>query len=111
MPKVYIPQVPSRYDQQTRLWIPTVNVDPARKFGELQIMLPVNANRLHTAPLIAAMKESMAEFNDQDWIVALGDPSLIAAAACIATRKTGGILKLLKWDRLASDYIAVEAAI
>lgn len=107
-PKVYAPQQPSRFDTTLRLWVPTMNMEPARKFGELVVMLPPNANRLHTEPLVAALKERMANFTAEDYLIAIGDPSIIAAAACIAARKTGGVLQLLKWDRLTSDYIHVE---
>lgn len=111
MPKVYVPQQPSRFDSSTRLWIPTVNVSPAATFGEIIVMLPPNANRLHTAPLVAALKDKMADYQADDYIVAVGDPSLIAAAACIASNKTGGTLRLLKWDRMSSAYIPVELTI
>lgn len=106
MPRVYAPQLPSRYDAASKLWIPTMNLSPAERYGELVVLLPPNANRLHTAPLVAALRERMAEFGEDDWLVAVGDPSLIAAAACIASKQAGGVLRLLKWDRLASDYIA-----
>lgn len=106
--RVYVPQQPSRFDQATRLWIPTINLDSAKSFGDVVVMLPPNANRLHTAPLIAALKEQMNDLNEHDYIVAVGDPSLIAAAACIASRKTGGLLRMLKWDRMSSTYIPVE---
>ena len=108
MSKVFVPQQPSRFDAATRLWIPTVNLDPAKEYGAVEVMLPPNANRLHTAPLIAALKDKMSEFTEHDYIVAVGDPSLIAAAACIAARKTGGLLKMLKWDRMSRNYISVE---
>jgi hypothetical protein len=108
MNKVYAPQQPSRMDAGTRLWIPTVNLDDARRWGEVVVMLPPDANRLHTAPLVAAMKDRMADFDDGDHLIAVGDPSLIAAAACIAVRKTGGTLRMLKWDRQSSNYISVE---
>ena len=108
MSKVFVPQQPSRFDAATRLWIPTVNLDPAKAYGAVEVMLPPNANRLHTAPLIAALKDKMSEFTEDDYIVAVGDPSLIAAAACIAARKTGGLLKMLKWDRMSRNYISVE---
>jgi hypothetical protein len=88
-----------------------MNMRPAEKFGELLVLLPPNANRLHTAPLLASLKERMEDYNAEDWLVCVGDPSLIAAAACIAVRKTGGLLRLLKWDRLTSDYIAAEMKI
>lgn len=111
MPKVYAPQVPSKYDSATKLWLPSINLDPAKAFGELVVMLPPNANRLHVNPLISAIKEKMKDFGPEDYVVAIGDPSLLAAAACIAVKKTGGTLRILKWDRQSSSYIAVEAEV
>lgn len=111
MPKVYAPQVPSKYDAATRLWVPSINLDPAKQFGEIVVMLPPNANRLHINPLVTALREQMKDYAVEDYVVAVGDPSLIAAAACIAVKKTGGILRILKWDRQSSSYIPVEAAI
>jgi len=74
-------------------------------------MLPPNANRLHTAPLVSALKDQMEHYGSEDYLVAVGDPSILAAAACIAARKTGGILRVLKWDRLSTSYIPVEMKI
>jgi hypothetical protein len=85
-----------------------MNMEPARKHGELVVLLPPNANRLHIMPLLTALREGMATYTADDWIVAVGDPSLLAAAACIAARKTGGLLRMLKWDKMSSDYIAME---
>jgi hypothetical protein len=87
-----------------------MNLEPAARFGELIIMLPPNANRMHAAPLLAAMRERMADFRDADALVAVGDPTLIAGAAMIAARKTGGAVRMLKWDRMTSDYILVEVS-
>lgn len=109
MPKVYAPQLPSKYDATARLWVPSINLEPAKQYGELVIMLPPNANRLHINPLITALREQMKDMTAEDYLVAVGDPSLIAAAACIAVKKTNGLLRILKWDRLASSYILVEA--
>jgi|APGre2960657468_1045069.scaffolds.fasta_scaffold26690_2 hypothetical protein len=109
MPKVYAPQVPSKYDSATKLWVPSINLDPAKQYGEVVVMLPPNANRLHINPLIVALREQMKDLTEEDYLIAVGDPSLIAAAACIAVKKTNGLLRILKWDRLSSSYIPVEA--
>jgi len=109
MSKVYAPQVPSKYDPATKLWVPSINLEPANAFGEIVVMLPPNANRLHINPLIIALREQMKDFTKDDYIIAVGDPSLIAAASCIAVRKTSGLLRILKWDRQTSSYIPVEA--
>jgi len=108
MGRVFVPQEPSRYDRATKLWIPIVNISPAEKYGEIVVMLPPSVNRAHTAPLVHVIKECMRDFTADDWVVALGDPSMIAVACCVAQRHTGGLLRLLKWDRIVRDYISVE---
>lgn len=108
MKTVYVPQLPSRLDRESGVWVPTVNLSPAEKYGEIFVMLPPEANRLHTAPLVAALQEKMQSFDQDDYIVAVGDPTLLAVAATIAAKKTGGLLRMLKWDRLSTSYIPVE---
>lgn len=111
-PRVFAPQVPARYDTATRLWVPTMNLDPAKKHGELITILPPGANRLHTSPLVAAMREKMSDFQPEDILIAVGDPTLIAAGAMIAMRRVGGHpVKMLKWDRMAGDYLLVEVQV
>lgn len=109
--RVFVPQVPSRFDPPTQLWVPTVDLTAANKFGEVVVMLPPAANRLHTAPLVAAIKERMADFAPHDYLVAVGDPSLMVIAGCVAARKNLGRLRLLKWDRRAKDYLPTEIQI
>lgn len=108
MPKVYAPMVPSRFDPGSSLWIPSIEMAPAEKFGQIVVMLPPNGVRAGTAPCVAAIKEQMDHFSADDYLIGVGDPTLIAAAACIAVRKTGGLLRMLKWDRMAKDYLMVE---
>jgi hypothetical protein len=111
MPKVYVPQIPSRMDAGSGVWVPTVNISPAKKFGKIVELLPPEANRLHVVPLLTVLREKMKHYTGDDMIIAVGDPSIIAFTACIAARATGGKLRLLKWDRQTSDYILVEGTI
>lgn len=105
---VYAPQQPSKFDSQFQVWTPTADLSPAHKFGELRVMLPPNFGMVTGAPLIQAIKERMANFTPNDYLLAVGDPVLIAAAAGIAVLKTGGRLRMLKWDRHTKDYIIVD---
>lgn len=108
MNKVFIPQVPSKYNSDARIWLPIVNIKPAEKYGEIVIMLPPEAKNLATAPMIDVIRERLAMSTADDYLVAAGDPSMIAAAAAIMSRRAGGILRLLKWDRDVRDYIVAE---
>lgn len=110
-PRVFVPQLPSRFDRATNLWIPSINIAPAEEHGVLVTLLPPNANRMHTAPLVAAMREKMEDFNENDSVVAVGDPALIMAAGIIAASKTGGEVNVLKWDKLSSQYLRVKLVV
>lgn len=107
MSKVFIPQVPSRYDSRLGTWLPTVNVQPAERFGEVNIMLPPEASRLETPSIVAALKRMMKDYGPDDYVVALGDPMIIAIASVLAER-AAGTLRLLRWDRNTREYIAME---
>ena len=111
MSYAFIPQQPSKYDKDTRLWIPIVDIQQVEQFGTPVVMIPPNAGRGSTAPLVDVIKAKMRDYTIDDYIVALGDPSLIAAAACIAAKATGGVVKMLKWDRVVKTYISVEVVI
>ena len=110
MSRVFIPQVPSRFDSRLNTWLPTVNVDHAKKFGDINIMLPPEASRLETPSIVAALKRMMADFGPDDYVVALGDPMIIAIASVLAERAAGA-LRLLRWDRNTREYIAIEVTL
>ncbi len=108
MPKVFIPQVPSRRDAGANAWVPTVNLDPARLYGDIVVMLPPEASRLPMAKVKPLMEEMMNEYTKEDCVMAVGDPTVYAVATCLAAIKTNGLLRMLKWDRLSSSYNLVE---
>ncbi len=110
-PRVFVPMVPSRFDRDLRTWVPSVDIHAAERHGEIVIMLPPDASKAGPAPCVAAMREKMATMTAEDSLLAVGDPSLIAAAAALASRVTGGVLRVLKWDRYTRDYLAVEMKI
>ena len=110
MPRVFIPQIPSRFDTRANAWMPTVNIDPAKKFGELNIMLPPEANRLELSSIVSVLKRMMKDYSANDYVLALGDPRIIAVAAVIAERAAGS-LRLLKWDKMSRDYILMEVSL
>jgi hypothetical protein len=84
---------------------PQYNFNPARKYGELVVLIPGNLSLVSTVPVVRLLKEKLANFNDDDYLLAVGDPSIVAVASMLAGHKNNGKVKLLKWDRHLSDYI------
>ena len=112
MPKVFVTQIPTRRDEQTKQYAPTVNIAPAAEHGEIVIMLPPGSSIYATQDVIDSLHAHLRLYNfrDGDSIVALGDPAIIAAA-CAYLGKHHGTFVLLKWDRQIGRYIPTKIAV
>lgn len=108
MNKVYVPQVPSRYDQSIESWVPTVNLDPAKTFGKIEILLPPEAGRMVPELLRKILLKGMEKITKDDWLLATGDPVITAIVTTIAAQKLGGLLRLLRWDKRIKAYEPIE---
>lgn len=91
--------------------VPGKNVLSAAKFGKLKVLLPPGQIQVDAAPAVQRLGLQLADFNDADHLLCIGDPAAIAIAAAIAARNNEGRVKLLKWDRQEARYYSVTAEI
>lgn len=105
--RVYVTQVPNRFiDGQ---YVPSVDIGPASEHGELVVMMPAQASFHATADLVRQMKEHLRAYNYDagDSIIALGDPTIMAAAFGVLGSLKGKF-RVLKWDRSIKRYTAAS---
>lgn len=107
MPKVFITQEKLRRNISGHL-VPEFDMTPALKFGEPEVLVP--AGRALFAPVLTVrtIKEKLEKFSDEDYLLTIGDPSIIAVAAMVAAEMNQGRVKLLKWDRQLRDYLPIQ---
>ena len=84
--------------------VPTFNVLPARKYGELELMLPPGQITLSAGPTVHRLKHKLRNFTDMDYLLLIGDPLAIGLAVAIASNANRGKARLLKWDRQEKQY-------
>ena len=84
--------------------VPKFNVLPARKYGELELMLPPGQITLSAGPTVNRLKHKLRNFTDMDYLLLIGDPLAIGLAVAIASNANRGKARLLKWDRQAKQY-------
>lgn len=87
---------------------PQYNFKPALKYGELRVLVPAGMSLLSPVPLVRTLKEKLRGFTDDDYLLAVGDPSIIAAASIIAANNNQGKIRVLKWDKQLADYLPIE---
>ena len=85
------------------------NIRSAEKFGDLKVVLPDNRQIvLSSGPLTFKLKHELKDFNDNDYLLLMGDPAIIALAGAVASDVNGGRFKILKWDRDEKKYYDIE---
>ena len=85
------------------------NVLSAEKFGELELLLPEGSQLvLSTGPTVRRLRYKLRNFNDDDYLLLIGDPSAIGIACSIAATNNRGKFKCLKWDKREYKYYPVE---
>ena len=85
------------------------NIRSAEKFGDLKIVLPDNKQIiLSSGPLTHKLKKELSTFCDDDYLLLIGDPAIIAVAGAIVSNINNGRFKVLKWDRDEKQYYDIE---
>ena len=85
------------------------NVRSAEKFCDLKIMLPDRKQMiLASGPLTFELQKHLKDFNDNDYLLLIGDPAIIGLCCAIASDFNNGKFKVLKWDRNDKRYYDLE---
>lgn len=102
--KVFIVNEPLKLDQATRMWSRSINLAPARRFGELVHLLPAGQLPDDPRPSVEALQRGLAAIRPTDYLLLVGDPRAIAWASAIAADNLDGELRLLQWYRSDGNY-------
>lgn len=105
---VYVIQEPLKKDPTTGQMIPVMDFRKVLEYGDPIVLLPPGRVSLSPGPTIDALKQSLKDFTDDDYIVSVGDPSAMFIAAMVVGQLNRNRCKLLKWDRESRQYIKVE---
>lgn len=111
MSRVYIVHQPTGRDRGTGAIKPTMDLSPAREFGELRYILREWENPFNDidATVAEVRRVLVGEgLGPEDWLLLVGNPCLIAIVAAEAARVVGS-LRMLQWSRSEHRYLPVTA--
>ena len=86
MPAVYVTQEKAR--KVDGHWVSEFDLTPAVEYGNVEILMPPGHSFFSPVPVIRALREKLKDFSDDDYLLPIGDPSIMVAAAMIAGEKT-----------------------
>lgn len=85
------------------------DLTPAEAFGELEELLDPWAKPFDTAPILDTLFEKLDGFSDEDFIICIGNPILLALAVSVAVDVNDGRVNLLQWNGRQKEYVPVNA--
>lgn len=103
MPTVFVPHLTNRFEAQLGRRVPVKDISQATQFGNLEIIIESAGSVAFIPSMQEEVARKMANFKDGDYILAIGDPVIIAACA-IQAAKCGKEILFLKWNRATSTY-------
>ena len=109
-PKVFIIHEVMKMNKAGSM-VPAFDFRKAAEYGDLEVCLPQGRVALTPGPTVQCLTEKLRNFTDEDYLMAVGDPSAILIAGAIAASNNRGKFKLLKWDKEMRQYIKVEVNI
>jgi hypothetical protein len=105
MSKVYIPHLYTKYDPLSGRNVASIDLSEATRFGTL---VPVTSGEIHVPTAQEVLFKTIDEsFEEDDYLLAIGDPFMIGAALAYASDKCGSV-NVLRWDRHRKEYDTVE---
>lgn len=108
--KVYIIQnVMRKYPDGT---FRGLDYSQAERFGEIIFLFDGNKQVVMSPqPTIRKLRTVLKDFNDNDYLLLVGDPALIGLTCSVVSTISNGRYNMLKYDRIEKDYFPIRVDI
>lgn len=85
------------------------DITSAMDFGQIYVILPPGSQiAFSPIPTVKRIKHKLRTFNDDDFLLLIGDPAAIGIACSVAAEINNGRFKLLKWSRKENRYYPIS---
>lgn len=101
--RVFVPQEPMR--RKGRDLVPLYNITPAALYGDLIPLLGSSRLPAFADGSIQVIKMKLCNFDDDDYILMIGDLIAIAGAVHFAALANRGQVNILKWEKRLNGYV------
>lgn len=110
-PRVFIPQVPTRFDPLQHRTVPKFDsMDQAKVFGDLVILLDRNNDVWDPQSCIAKLRRGLIDFNwEKDFLLPMGSHHFMMWSAMLLSRSPK--LNTLQWHSRNNEYVILQTVI
>ena len=88
---------------------PYINVLGAADYGDIVVLFESGRQIMFSPqPAIRALKRKLRDFDDNDYLLMMGDPAAMGICCCNAAEMNRGKFNILKWDKKQQRYYPVS---
>ncbi len=105
---VFAVQQQMRFDQTKKELVPRfTSINKAERWGEIIYLLSPSAHPFNPDLVLGDLHEKLSGFNDEDYLLLIGNPGLIGMATALAAYYNEGRVKLLQWSGRHNEYTEI----
>ena len=105
---VYAVQSPRWRNPRTGEIEARFDLTPAQAYGKVEELLTPTAKPFNPGPIVDELYVKLENFDDDDAIICIGNPILIALAVNVASDVNNGRVRLLQWHGHRGEYVPVD---
>ena len=108
--KVYVPNLPTRWDAATRSRVPSFDLNAAAAFGELVVLSegPLSSDNIND--VIDDVQQRSEAIEPDDLVLMVGD--VVVTAACLALAcDNNKQVRVLRWEKNKRTYDIMEVSL
>ena len=107
--RVFVVQRQKRFDQAVGDLVDKYDISSAKLYGEIVYLLSPSAAPFKPEPVVTELRETLADFTEQDYLLLIGNPALIGYTVSVATEALppGVFPNVLQWSGKEQSYIAI----
>lgn len=85
-----------------------IDLSDAYNYGEVIALLPEDKDKVYnTRDMQRVLETKLRDFSDKDYLLALGDPTVIGIACVAAAKANNYRWRMLRWDKDEFRYIPI----
>lgn len=110
--RVFVIQRQQRWDSVKQELVDKFDIGPAEVFGTVVYLLSPRAAPFNSKSVIDELRVKLADYNDRDHLLLIGNPCLIGFAVAIAANQSDdGRVNLLQWSGRDQRYTSVPGTL
>ncbi len=106
--RVFVTQEVTHRENKGGRLVKKFDFSKAWRYGQLVFLTSQTKAVYEPSVVLGSALNKLRDFNDEDYLLPIGDPVVVSACAAAAAAANRGRMNVLKWDKNSKDYVLFQ---